>query len=199
LCRPTTSSTRPSPPAPVAGVRCFVGESTTLSAEAQARLLGEAWERADTAQVHDVRLVVHHRSGRTDTYNLGAHDPELSSRDRDLIHHVWLDAVQAIGPHVHHHDVVRAALTQMAEQLKGPQREDALRAIKSPHDLATSCRNRPDTRLRQVSRHHPQPAGRPRRDDAGRLSIGSGRRLRLLPRKDAAAAFGNSRDEQGAC
>ena len=28
-----------------------------------------------------------------------------------LIHRVWLDAVKAVGPHVHHHDVVRAALT----------------------------------------------------------------------------------------
>ena len=44
-----------------------VGESATLSADEQARLLGEAWERAAKPEPLDVRLVVHHRSGRTDT------------------------------------------------------------------------------------------------------------------------------------
>ena len=43
-----------------------VGESATLSADEQARLLGEAWERADKPEPLDVRLVVYHRSGRTD-------------------------------------------------------------------------------------------------------------------------------------
>ena len=55
-----------------------VGESSTLSADEQARLLGSAWERAARAEPLDVRLVVHHRSGRTDTYHLGAHPPSLS-------------------------------------------------------------------------------------------------------------------------
>ena len=96
-----------------------VGESSTLSADEQARLLGEAWEKAARAEPLDVRLVVHHRSGRTDTYHLGAHPPSLSPGDLDLIHRVWLDATKAIGPHVHHHDVVRAALTQMEQQLNG--------------------------------------------------------------------------------
>ena len=42
----------------------YVGESSTLSAEDQARLLGEAWERADKPEALDVRLVIYHRSGR---------------------------------------------------------------------------------------------------------------------------------------
>ena len=54
-----------------------VGESSTLSADEQARLLGNAWEKAARAEPLDVRLVVHHRSGRTDTYHLGAHPPSL--------------------------------------------------------------------------------------------------------------------------
>ena len=40
------------------------------------------------------RLVVHHRSGRTDTFHLGAHPPSLSPGDLDLIHRVWLDATR---------------------------------------------------------------------------------------------------------
>ena len=55
-----------------------VGESATLSAADQARLLGEAWERADKPEALDVRLVIHHRSGRADTFHLGAHPPSLT-------------------------------------------------------------------------------------------------------------------------
>ena len=169
----------------------IVGESSTLSAEAQARLLGEAWERGETADLHGVRLVVLHRSGRTDTFHLGAHAPELASRDLDLIHQVWLDAVKSIGPHVHHHDVVRAALTQMADQLKGPDREDALRAIQNaarPGDeLAAIVRTRDYARLRDVIRNRP---GEHVANMLADLSIEDQVVVfRLLPRKDAAAAF----------
>src|SRR5207249_10601888 len=101
----------------------YVGESSTLSADDQARILGEAWERADKPANQHLRLVVYRNSGRMDSYHLGAHPPSLTPADLDLIHRVWLDAVKAIGPEVHHHDVVRAALTQMEQQLKSPQRE----------------------------------------------------------------------------
>jgi hypothetical protein len=43
----------------------FVGESSTLSAAAQAQLLGDAWERADRPDASTVRLIVAHRSGPT--------------------------------------------------------------------------------------------------------------------------------------
>ena len=135
----------------------YVGESSTLSADDQARLLGEAWERADKPEPLDVRLVIHHRSGRADTYHLGAHPPSLTPGDLDLIHRVWLDAVKAVGPHVHHHDVVRAALTQMEQQLNGPQRDDALAAIREtarPADeLAAVLRARDYARLRDMMRN----------------------------------------------
>src|SRR4029453_690663 len=76
----------------------YVGESSTLSAQEQARLLGEAWERAEKPEALDVRLVIHHRSGRADTYHLGAHPPSLTSGDLDLIHRLWLHAPKTVGP-----------------------------------------------------------------------------------------------------
>ena len=91
-----------------------------MSADEQARLLGEAWEHAEKPETLNVRLVIYHNSGRTDVYHLGAHPPSLTPGDLELIHRLWLDAVKAVGPHVHHHDVVRAALTQMEQQLNGP-------------------------------------------------------------------------------
>ncbi|HET7220042.1 MAG TPA: magnesium transporter [Vicinamibacterales bacterium] len=168
-----------------------VGESSTLSADDQSRLLGDAWERAAREEPLDVRLVVHHRSGRTDTYHLGAHPPSLSTGDLDLIHRLWLDATKAIGPHVHHHDVVRAALTQMEQQLNGPQRDEALAAIRQTarpaEELAPVLRARDYAQLRDMMRN--RHAG----DVAELLTELSLEDqvvvFRVLPRKDAAAVF----------
>jgi magnesium transporter len=168
----------------------YVGESASISADAQAQLLGQAWERAPRSDLH-VRLVIYHRSGRADVYHIGAHAPELNARDLDLIHAVWLDAVKALGQHVHHHDIVRAALTQMAEQLGGPDRDAALEAIrqvaKPADELAAALRTRDYARLRDMVRNRPP-------SDLGELLAALPLEdqaivFRLLPRKDAAATF----------
>jgi magnesium transporter len=169
----------------------YVGESVTLSADEQAHLLGDAWERAEKPDTLNVRLVIYHNSGRTDVYHLGAHPPSLTPGDLELIHRVWLDAVKAIGPHVHHHDVVRAALTQMEQQLNGPKRDEALGVIRQtarPADeLAAVVRERDFSRLRDMVRN------RPASDLAEILTALSLEDqvvvFRLLPRKDAAAVF----------
>ena len=168
-----------------------VGESATLTADDQARLLGDAWERAAKPDALDVRLVVHHRSGRADFYHLGAHPPTLSPGDLDLIHRVWLDATKAIGPHVHHHDVVRAALMQMEQQLNGSQRDEALAVIRDvarlADELAAVLRTRDYARLRDMMRN------RHASDLAALLAELSLEDqvvvFRVLPRKDAAAVF----------
>jgi magnesium transporter len=169
----------------------YVGESITLSAEDQARLLGEAWERADKPEALDVRLVIYHRSGRADTYHLGAHPPSLTSSDLDLIHRLWLDAVKSVGPHVHHDDVVRAALKQMEQQLTGPERDAAVAAIREvarpAEELAAMLRARDYARLRDMLRN--RHAG----DVAPLLTALSLEDqvvvFRVMPRKDAAAVF----------
>jgi magnesium transporter len=169
----------------------YVGESSTLSAEDQARLLGDAWERADRPEALDVRLVIYHRSGRADTYHLGAHPPSLTSGDLDLIHRLWLDAVKTVGPHVHHDDVVRAALKQMEQQLTGPQRNEAVAAIREEarpaEELVGVLRTRDYARLRDMLRN--RHAG----DVASLLTALSVEDqvvvFRVMPRKDAAAVF----------
>jgi magnesium transporter len=169
----------------------YVGESITLSAADQARLLGEAWERTDKPEALDVRLVIYHTSGRTETYHLGAHPPALTSGDLDLIHRLWLDAVKNVGPHVHHHDVVRAALKQMEQQLTDPRRDEALAAIRDvarpAEELTAVLRTRDYGRLRDVLRN------RHASDVAALLTALSLEDqavvFRVLPRKDAAAVF----------
>ena len=168
-----------------------VGESATLSADDQARLLGEAWERAPHSRGIDVRLVVHHPRGGTAVYHLGAHAPALRPEDFDLIHRLWLDAARTVGPHVHHRDVVRAALTLMEQQLSGPDRDAALQRVRDtarPADeLAAVIRQRDFARLRDMVRNHP----------AGELATlltelsleDQVLVFRILPRKAAAATF----------
>jgi magnesium transporter len=169
----------------------YVGESSTLPASEQARLLGEAWERAEKTEEHKLRLVIHHHSGRTDAYHLGAHPPSLSPGDLELIHRLWLDTAKAVGPHVHHHDVVRAALTHMEQKLSGSEREEALdliRNIARPADeLAGAVHARDYTRLRDLVRNR-------HASDIAKLLTDLGVDdqvivFRVLPRKDAAAVF----------
>jgi magnesium transporter len=169
----------------------FVGESDTLSAADQARLLGEAWERSEKTGEQKVRVVIHHHSGRSDAFHLGAHPPELSSSDLDLIHRVWLDAVKAVGSHVHHHDIVRAALTQMEQKLTGAERDqtlDAIRQVARPADeLAAAVHAGDYARLRDIvrNRHASEIATL-----LTALAIEDQVIVfRILPRKDAAAVF----------
>jgi magnesium transporter len=169
----------------------YVGESSTLSADEQARLLGEAWESAEKGDSRHLRLVIYRNSGRTDSYHLGAHAPSLTPADLDLIHRVWLDAVKAIGTDVHHHDVVRAALTQMEQQLTGPQREEAIAIIRNvarPADeLAAAVHERNYARVRDLVRNR-------HANDLATVLTQLGLEdqvivFRILPRKDAAAVF----------
>jgi magnesium transporter len=168
-----------------------VGESQSLSVDDQARRLGAAWEHAPKPERLEVRLVVHHRSGRADTYHLGAHPPSLTAADIDLIHRLWLDATSAIGPHVHHHDVVRAALTQMEQQLTGPQRDEGLSAIRQvarlSDELAEVLRARDYARLRDMTRNrHPGDLASVLTELSVEEQVLA---FRVLPRKDAAAVF----------
>jgi magnesium transporter len=169
-----------------------VGESETLSADDQARLLGEAWEHVPAPKPIDLRLIVRHPSGRAAAYQLGAHAPALHPEDFDRIHRLWLDVVRAVGPHVHHRDVVLAALKRMEEQLSGPDRDAALELVRQtarPADeLASVLKARDFGRLREMLRN------RPASDLAAVLSeLALEDRVllfRILPRKAAAATFG---------
>ena len=190
----------------------FVGESSTLSAEAQARLLGDAWERAETGELHGVRLVVHHRSGRTDTFHLGAHAPELSSRDLDLIHHVWLDAVKALGPA--RSSPRRGAGGTDANGRTTERTRSGRRAARCPDRGATgrrARRYRAGAELRAPAGRHPQSSGGARGHHAGGpqhrgpgaglpASAAEGRRggVRVsLPRRAGAAAEGHGAGGRG--
>ena len=117
-----------------------VGESEIMTPEQQAHLLGEAWDRTPHDLELSTRFLVLRKDGRVKRFSLGAHLPDLSSDDIDRIHRLWVEAVKAVGPEIHHRDVVTAALSSLEEEL---------------HDDRTERRR--STRLRRQTRRHPRP------------------------------------------
>jgi hypothetical protein len=105
------------------------GESAKMSPALQARLLGDACDRTPHPPDLAIRLVVYASDGRTETFSLGAHAPELSPDDVERIHHLWLEAVKAVGPEIHHRDIVSAALGTLEAELEGPHRDDVIRRL----------------------------------------------------------------------
>ncbi len=106
-----------------------VGESANLLPSDQAHQMGAAWERTprDRALVTD--FVVHHDNGAVTRFPLGAHPPKLTAEDVDRIHRLWMDAVRAVGPSIHHRDVVVAALEGLESELKS-RREQAIERLR---------------------------------------------------------------------
>jgi hypothetical protein len=94
-----------------------------------------------------VRLVVYRNDGRRERFSLGVHAPELTSADLDLIHELWLEAYHAIGPDVHHRDIVTTALHELVTGLSGDQRDAILARLTAhirkregvPPDAAAAC------------------------------------------------------------
>jgi hypothetical protein len=116
----------------LASAEIVLGDSDKFSADTQARLLGEAWERAEGSQRQATRLLAYKLTGETRRYQLGVHAPTLTQEDLELIHDLWLQVMNG-GGEVHHRDVVRAALEAYRDSLKGPRRPTALRRVRAGH------------------------------------------------------------------
>jgi len=107
-----------------------VGQSANLSPGDQAQLMGEAWDRTPHDRGLATRFVVHSPDGSVQRFALGAHAPELSPEDIERIHRLWIDVVKAVGPAIHHRDVVAAALGILEKDLSGPQRDEAIARLR---------------------------------------------------------------------
>jgi hypothetical protein len=99
-----------------------VGESEIMTPERQAHLMGEAWDRTPHDLDLSTRFVVLRKDGGVQRFSLGAHLPDLSSADIDRIHQLWVEAVKAVGPDLHHRDVIKAALSGLEEELSSGER-----------------------------------------------------------------------------
>ncbi|MEW6210926.1 MAG: APC family permease [Acidobacteriota bacterium] len=98
----------------------LAGSSSKMSAQEQSRLLGRAWERLAEKPRRQVRFRVIDEKGRESVFYLGAHAPDLTEDDINLIHRIWLDVSKVPArSRVHHRDVVRVALERLERDIKG--------------------------------------------------------------------------------
>src|SRR5207248_10201407 len=82
-----------------------------------AHLMGAAWDRTPRDTDLATSFVILLANGQTRRFALGAHAPNLSIEEVERIHKLWLDAVKEVGPGIHHHEVVAAALSCFEEEL----------------------------------------------------------------------------------
>jgi amino acid transporter len=106
-----------------------VGESAVLSSEDQAHQMGQAWDRAPHDRELITQFVIHFTDGHVQKFALGAHPPNLMPEDVERIHKLWVDAVKAVGPNVHHRDIVVAALDSLEAEFE-TGREKAIERLR---------------------------------------------------------------------
>jgi hypothetical protein len=121
----------------------WAGRSSVMTPDEQAKHIGDAWERLPKKPTRQVTIHVVDPDGTVDDFTLGAHAPTLASTDVDLIHNLWLDASKRGGVEdLHHREVVTVALARLAEDLRGPARQDTLERMS--RQLGKRIRQRPD-------------------------------------------------------
>ena len=107
-----------------------VGQSENLTSDDQAHLMGDAWDRTTHDRGLATRFVIHRADGDVHRFALGAHAPELTPEDIDRIHRLWVEAVHAVGPDIHHRDIVVAALEGLEHDMTGAQRDEAIERLR---------------------------------------------------------------------
>jgi amino acid transporter len=105
------------------------GLSNKLSADEQAKLTGDAWERLPEPRPR-LRLEVHAPNGVVREYLLGPHQPRMRPQDLELMHKVWLDiTTDPKYAGAHHYHIVALALEALQKELDSDKREEILQQL----------------------------------------------------------------------
>jgi amino acid transporter len=106
--------------------RVVSGLSTKLTADEQAKLTGDAWERLPEPKPRLIMEIIG-ADGRRHEYPLGPHEPRLRPVDIELLHKIWLEITS--DPRyagLHHYHIVALALKELKRSLHSPDREAVL-------------------------------------------------------------------------
>jgi len=116
------------------------GRSSVMTAEEQAKKIGDAWERLPHKPKRQVCFHVVEPDNRVDDFDIGAHAPKLADEDVNLIHRLWLDVTKERGlADLHHQEIVSTALANLEEQVNSKGRHailDRMRAVISKRSRA---------------------------------------------------------------
>jgi amino acid transporter len=109
--------------------RVICGLSNKLTADEQAKLTGDAWERLQEPRPR-LTLEVCAPDGAVREYALGPHTPRMRPQDVELMHKLWLDVTtdpKFAG--AHHYHIVALALEELKRELSTEQRAQLLEKL----------------------------------------------------------------------
>ena len=106
--------------------RVVCGLSNKLSADEQAKLTGDAWERLPEPRPR-LNMEVYAPDGSVREYFLGPHAPRLRPQDVELMHKLWLQiTADPKFAGAHHYHIVALALEELKRELSTEQSEQLL-------------------------------------------------------------------------
>jgi hypothetical protein len=109
--------------------RVVCGLSNKLTADEQAKLTGDAWERLPEPRPR-LNLEVCAPDGSIREYSLGPHTPRMRGQDVELMHKLWLDiTADPKYAGAHHYHIVALALEELQRELTTEQRAQLLQKL----------------------------------------------------------------------
>jgi amino acid transporter len=109
--------------------RVICGLSNKLTADEQAKLTGDAWERLPEPRPR-LNLEVCAPDGSVREYSLGPHAPRMRPQDVELMHKLWLDiTTDPKFAGAHHYHIVALALEELKRELSTEQRAQLLEKL----------------------------------------------------------------------
>ncbi|MGC1452657.1 MAG: APC family permease [Candidatus Sulfotelmatobacter sp.] len=109
--------------------RVVCGLSNKLTADEQAKLTGDAWERLPEPRPR-LTLEVCAPDGTVREYALGPHTPRMRPQDVELMHKLWLNiTADPKYAGAHHYHIVALALEELQRELTTEQRAQLLQKL----------------------------------------------------------------------
>jgi hypothetical protein len=109
--------------------RVICGLSNKLTADEQAKLTGDAWERLPEPRPR-LSLEVCAPDGAVREYALGPHTPRMRPQDVELMHQLWLSiTADPKFAGAHHYHIVALALEELQRELTTEQRTQLLQKL----------------------------------------------------------------------
>ncbi len=110
----------------------IAGRSSVISPDQQAKRLGEAWEAMANKPREQIRFRVIGGNDQIRDFYLGAHAPDLTEEEINLIHELWRGVTRESGMQdIRHKEIVVVALQRLAEDLAGKARKEILARLRS--------------------------------------------------------------------
>jgi amino acid transporter len=110
--------------------RVVCGLSNKLTADEQAKLLGDAWESLPEPRPR-LTLEVVAPDGSVREYVIGPHNPRLRPQDVEIMHKLWLDiTADPKFAGAHHYHIVALALEELQRELSTEQRAQLLEKLR---------------------------------------------------------------------